>query len=187
MQFFTPLIPSLIISLALLPSTFTTTFTPGPVIDSADTAITKFAITQLLSLFNFIIDEKDFSSLKYIFTSDAVLDGGDGNALVGLANITAFYTNTFQNESLRTQHTSDTVYVYDFIETTASSVSYANVYYFGPKVFERGGMLFSNDSVAFREKIRNEYVIEPTGAWKIKRQTLFEILVSPETQFPFFS
>lgn len=39
-------------------------------------------------------------------------------------------------------------------------------------------MLFSNDSVAFREKVGNEYVREADGAWKIKRQTRFEILVS---------
>ncbi|KAL9594512.1 MAG: hypothetical protein Q9219_006994 [cf. Caloplaca sp. 3 TL-2023] len=170
------LFKSFIASLALLggsfPTTYSATFTPGPVTLSPYDTITLASIRQLISLFSISLDEKTFDALQYVYTEDALLDGGGGNStLKGLPAIIDFYRTTFQNTSLKTEHTADTVYGYNFAETTAASSSYAEVAYFGPEIFERGGLLFSNSSVIFRERFDREYRKEASGAWKISRQT----------------
>ncbi|KAI4243320.1 MAG: hypothetical protein L6R42_010774, partial [Xanthoria sp. 1 TBL-2021] len=143
--------------------------------DSTDDATTLAAINQLLSLFSQSLDNKDFEALRDVYTEDAVLGGQGAPPTIGIEAILDFYTTTFQNESLVTVHTSDTVLRSNCTETTASSSSYANVYYLGPAVFERGGALFRNSSVQFREKLANDYTRSADGHWKISRQEL-EIL-----------
>ena len=138
-------------------------------------ADTLASINQLLSLFSIALDVKNFPALRDVFAPDAQLAGG-GTPIEGLPAIEDFYRNTFQNASLNTQHTSDTVFGYNFSDTTASSTSYANAIYFGPAVLERGGELFSNTSVMFREKLENEYVRVQDGSWKVSKQEL-QILV----------
>lgn len=147
-------------------------------------ADTLAAINQLLSLFSISLDIKDFPALRDVFAPDAQLTGG-GDPITGLPAIEEFYRNTFQNASLRTQHTIDTVFGYNFTATTASSTSYADAVYFGPKVLERGGFLFSNTSVLFREKLQDEYVRVGDGSWKISKQDM-QLLVS-SASFSFFS
>ena len=143
-----------------------------------DDSITLLSITQLLSLFSISLDTKNFTALGNVFADDAVLNGGGGgNPLTGLPAIEDFYQKTFQNATLQTQHTSDTVFGYNLGPTTASSVSYANALYFGPPVLERGGFLFPDQSVIYREKFQSDYVRGADGAWKIRQQTLF-ILVT---------
>ncbi len=44
-------------------------------------------------------------------------------------------------------------------------------------MLERGGLLFPNESVIFREKVSNQYEREEDGSWRIKLQTEFTILV----------
>ena len=44
-------------------------------------------------------------------------------------------------------------------------------------MLERGGLLFPNESVVFREKVSNQYEREEDGSWRIKLQTEFTILV----------
>ena len=140
---------------------------------SSSDAITVVSITQLLSLFSISLDLKDFSALRNVFAPDAVLTGGGGaDPITGIAAIEAFYTTTFQNQSLKTQHTSDTVYGYNFTDTTASSTSYATVAYFGPAILERGGFLFPNTSVVFRERFDSEYTKNADGALRISQQAL---------------
>ena len=134
------------------------------------------SITQLLSLFSIALDTKNFPALRDVFAPDAQLTGG-GAPITGLPAIEDFYRDTFQNASLRTQHTSDTVFGFNFEATTASSTSYANAIYFGPKVLERGGELFSNSSVVFREKLESEFVRVQDGSWRVSKQEL-QILVS---------
>ncbi|KAL8803018.1 MAG: hypothetical protein Q9182_003444 [Xanthomendoza sp. 2 TL-2023] len=129
------------------------------------------SIDQLLSLFSISLDLKTFSTLSSVFAPDAQLGDGAATPLVGLPAIIDFYTQTFQNASFQTEHTSDTVYAYDLKRTTAKSISYAEVAYFGPAVFERGGGLFVNSSVTFRERFDNEYVKLKEG-WRVKTQNL---------------
>lgn len=174
--------PTLLILSSLLSITSFTTINAAPltsraVRDSTDDATTLAAINQLLALFSQSLDNKDFEALRDVYTEDAVLGGEGSPPTVGIEAILDFYTTTFQNESLITEHTSDTVLGSNFTETTASSTSYANVYYFGPAVFERGGVLFRNDSAQFREKFSNDYTRGADGNWKISRQDL-TILVS---------
>lgn len=145
---------------------------------SPENAVVVGVATQIQSLFSQTLDNKDFGTLGELFTDDAVLDGGGpGSSIVGLPAIEDFYTQTFQNASLKTQHTSDTVYVFNFTTTTASSTSYANALYFGPAVLERGGMLFPNQSVIYRESFETQYRKDASGDWKIYRQTGPVILV----------
>ncbi|KAG7008109.1 hypothetical protein G7Y79_00007g022340 [Physcia stellaris] len=138
-------------------------------------ANTLDSITQLLSLFSIALDTKNFPALRDVFAPDAQLTGGGGAPTTGLPAIEDFYRNTFQNATLRTQHTSDTVLGRDFEAATAASTSYASAIYFGPKVLERGGGLFSNSSVVFREKFETEFVRVQDGSWRVSRQDL-EIL-----------
>ncbi|KAL8706256.1 MAG: hypothetical protein Q9201_000693 [Fulgogasparrea decipioides] len=145
-------------------------FNPSSASVSASDAVTLASITQLLSLFSLLLDIKDFDALSNVYTNDAVIVDAAAKPLTGLPAIKDFYRNTFQNASLITQHTSNTVYGYNFSSTTASSVSYAEAVYFGPAVLEREGYLFSNSSVVFREKFENDYVKESGGAWKISHQ-----------------
>ncbi|KAI4231417.1 MAG: hypothetical protein L6R40_007739 [Gallowayella cf. fulva] len=138
---------------------------------STNDAVTVVAIQQLLSLFSISLDLKTFSTLSSVFAPDAEISDDGAEPLIGLPAITDFYTKTFQNASLKTEHTSDTVYAYDLKRNTAKSISYAAVAYFGPAVLERGGVLFSNSSVTFRERFENEYVKLKDG-WRVKKQKL---------------
>ena len=153
----------------------------------ADDAGTLLSITQLLSLFSLSLDAKNFPALRDVFAPDAVLDGG-ATPITGLPAIEAFYTATFQNASLRTQHTSDTVFGFNLGATKASSVSYASAVYFGPPVLERGGAFFPNQSVVYREKFEDEFVRVESGEWRISRQTLSILVcfVFPLTPTIFF-
>ena len=153
---------------SFLPPTSCTTLNPPSIILSPENAVTLASITELLSLFSHALDEKDFAALGSVYTDDVVLSSA-GNSLTGLAAAQAFYTKTFQNATLKTEHTVTTIYGYNFTATTASSLSYADAIYFGPPVFELGGFFFPNQSVNFREKFQNDYV-KQNGSWKIVRQ-----------------
>ncbi|KAL8716737.1 MAG: hypothetical protein Q9181_008394, partial [Wetmoreana brouardii] len=173
MQYHTFALFSVIFTGVFLPLTGGAPLNPSSASVSATDAVTLASITQLLSLFGLLLDTKNFDALGSVYADDAVFTQGSGNSsltLTGLPAIKDFYRTTFQNASLKTQHTSDTVYGFNFGNTTASSVSYADAVYFGPAVLERGGLLFSNSSVIFREKFENDYVREKGGAWKISRQ-----------------
>ena len=172
MQTFTTLLFSLLLSGSLLPQATSIRLSPRD-------AVTLGAINQLNSLFSFSLDEKNFDALADVYTTDAVLDGGGGNAsLVGLPAIQAFYRDTFQNSSLLTEHTITTVYAYNFTPTTAKAKNYADALYFGNPAQLRNGFLFRNQSVVFRERFDREYAKEKNGAWKISRQTGPTSLVS---------
>ncbi|KAL8832007.1 MAG: hypothetical protein Q9191_000536 [Dirinaria sp. TL-2023a] len=163
---------SFLIAAGLLPgisgASVNGTSSANPASNDAD-AIT--AISQLLSLFSITLDTKDFSALRGVYASNAIL-GGDGAAqnITGISAIESFYRAQFGNASVSTQHTSDTVYVSDVTATSARSVSYGNAFYFGPKVLERGGQMFSNQSVVFRERFDNKYSKGEDG-WRISLQT----------------
>lgn len=179
MQFPVTLFSSSILLLSLIPWTVAAAVASN----STSTALTAYdvltlaSITQLLSLFSISLDVKTFPALRNVFAPDAQLIGGGAEPITGIEAIEAFYTNTFQNASLKTEHTSDTVYGYDFAKTTAKSTSYATAVYFGPEILERGGAFFSNTSVVFRERFDNEYVKIANGAWRVSSQEL-TILVS---------
>ncbi|KAL9583432.1 MAG: hypothetical protein Q9212_002697, partial [Teloschistes hypoglaucus] len=134
-------------------------------------ATTYASINQLTSLFGFALDFKKFSFLSSVYAPDAILGGGASKPTVGLPAIIDFYTTVFQNASLRTQHTSDTVYAFDIEKRTARSVSYATAVYFGPEVYERGGGNFTNSSLVYREVFENAYVKRKEG-WRISEQNL---------------
>ncbi|KAI4194060.1 MAG: hypothetical protein LQ350_008006, partial [Teloschistes chrysophthalmus] len=138
---------------------------------SPQDATTYASINQLNSLFGFALDFKKFSFLSFVYAPDAQLGGGASEPTVGLPAIIDFYTTVFQNASLRTQHTSDTVYAFDIEKRTAKSVSYATAVYFGPEVYERGGGNFTNSSVVYREVFHNSYVKRKEG-WRISEQNL---------------
>ncbi|KAI4289979.1 MAG: hypothetical protein L6R35_000741 [Caloplaca aegaea] len=179
MQFPIALLPSIILLMVTLPWTgaiITGNATTSDPLSSSD-VITLASITQLLSLFSISLDIKDFAALRDVFATDAVLTGGGPEILTGIDAIEEFYTMTFQNESLKTVHTSDTVYGYNLRETTASSFNYATAVYFGPAVLERGGFLFSNSSVIYRERFITQYAKNAHGALRISRQqfTIFSI------------
>lgn len=140
-------------------------------------AVTLAAITQLLSLFGQSLDNKDFNALGDVFTDDIVLDQGGGFVINGLPAIEQFYRTAFQNASIATQHTSDTVYGCNFTATTASSTSYANARYFGPAVVNRRGFLFPGQSAVYRERFVNQYVRTEGKDWKIARVLGPRILV----------
>ncbi|KAL8726823.1 MAG: hypothetical protein Q9166_006439 [cf. Caloplaca sp. 2 TL-2023] len=181
MKYPTFAILSIILSSVFLPLTNSAPLNPSSASVSAprDT-ITLASITQLLSLFSLSLDTKNFDALNNVFSNDATIVGTGAPHLTGLPAIKDFYRSTFQNTTLITQHTSTIVYGYNFSETTASSISYADAVYFGPAVLDRGvGRLFSNSSVVFREKFENDYVKEESGggAWKISRQDGPTILV----------
>ncbi|KAL8976903.1 MAG: hypothetical protein Q9177_006746, partial [Variospora cf. flavescens] len=165
--------PSILFIAILLPWTgaITGNATTSDPLSSSD-VITLASITRLLSLFSISLDIKDFAALRDVFATDAVLIGGGAEPIMGIDAIEQFYTTTFQNESLKTEHTSDTVFGYNLRETTASSISYASAVYFGPAVLERGGFFFSNSSVVFRERFNNEYVKNAQGALRISSQQL---------------
>ncbi|KAL8867745.1 MAG: hypothetical protein Q9174_005462 [Haloplaca sp. 1 TL-2023] len=172
MQLPSLLILSSLFSITSFPYTTATPLNARAIRDSTDDATTLAAINQLLSLFSQSLDNKDFESLRDVFADDAQLGGGGAPPIVGIEDIVEFYTGTFENETLRTLHTVDTVLGANFTETTAASTAYASVYYFGPKIFERGGFLFSNTSAVFREKLSDEYVRDEAGDWRVKFQGL---------------
>ncbi|KAL8678730.1 MAG: hypothetical protein Q9224_007089 [Gallowayella concinna] len=139
---------------------------------STNDAVTIAAINQLLSLFSISLDLQTVDALNNVYAPDAQNgEVGGGDPLVGIPAIIEFYTNTFQNASFKTEHTSDTVYAFDLKRTTAKSISYAEVSYFGPPEFERGGALFVDRSVVFKEKFEHEFVKLKQG-WRIKKQVL---------------
>ncbi|KAL8784747.1 MAG: hypothetical protein Q9213_003778 [Squamulea squamosa] len=165
-------ISSLLVSFLFLPCLLGTPINPsGTSPLSNNDAATIAAINQLLSLFSITLDLKTFSQLSNVYAPDAQIGGPGTPPLVGLPAITDFYTRTFQNASFQTEHTSDTVYAFDLKRTTAKSISYAEVAYFGPADFERGGGLFVDSSVTFRERLENEYVKLREG-WRVSRQSL---------------
>ncbi|KAL8693903.1 MAG: hypothetical protein Q9218_001368 [Villophora microphyllina] len=145
--------------------------TANPVLLSPEDSIILGAINQILSIFDLALDTKNFDALIDVYAADAVIDGGGNSSLVGLPAIQNFYRNTFQNASLKTEHTSTTVVGFNFTATTAASTNYADAIYFGPAVLERGGFFFPNQSVIFREKFQNLYVKGSDGAFRISRQT----------------
>jgi len=157
---------SLSFAIGFLPSIGGAQLEPGVTV-TRDDAVTLAAITQLLSLFSQCLDNKDFNALGDVFADNVVLDQGGGFVVNGLPAIEQFYRTAFQNASIATQHTSDTVYGYNFTATTASSTSYANARYFGPAVVNRRGFLFPNQSATYREKFVNQYVRTEGKNWKI--------------------
>ena len=171
MQYFSSVVLSIIFCISFLPWASCIFLSPRD-------AVTVAAIDQLNSLFSFSLDEKNFDALADVYTANAVIDGGGGSPLIGLPAIQAFYRDTFSNSSLVTEHTVTTVYAYNFTRTTAKSKNYADAFYFGKPAQERGGFLFRNSSVVFRERFDNEYVKEKNGAWKISRQTGPQPIVS---------
>ncbi|KAL8941391.1 MAG: hypothetical protein Q9216_002269 [Gyalolechia sp. 2 TL-2023] len=172
MQYSFALLSSSIILLSILPWTWAATGDSASTGLSSSDVTTVASITQLLALFSISLDIKDFSALRNVFATDAVLIGGGPEPLTGLPAIEDFYTTTFQNQSLKTEHTSDTVFVHNFGETTASSTSYATAVYFGPAVYEVLGFFFPNSSVVYRERFENEYTKNADGAWRISGQNL---------------
>lgn len=169
MQFNTILFSTSVLLTSLLPLTLAAA-TQSTSLSTSD-IITLSSITQLLSLFSISLDKKDFSALRSVFSPTAALLG-NGDPITGIDAIVDFYTTVFQNATLKTEHTSDTVYGYDFTKTTAKSTSYATAVYFGPEILERGGGFFSNTSVVFRERFENEYVKEKGAGWRISSQLL---------------
>ncbi|KAL8846618.1 MAG: hypothetical protein Q9221_008312 [Calogaya cf. arnoldii] len=181
MQFPTLLILSSLFSITSLPWINAAPLTARAIPDSTEDATTLAAINQLLSLFSQSLDNKDFEALRDVYTEDAVLGGQGTPPTIGIEAIVAFYTGTFQNETLVTEHTSDTVLGSNFTENTASSSSYANVYYFGPPVLERGGFQFRNDSAQFREKFVNQYRKGHNNHWRISNQDLTILAIEGNT------
>ena len=155
-----------IVNLYLLPSIH-----GAPVNPSVTDTVTLAAITQLLALFSQSLDNKNFTALADVFAEDAVLDGGGPTTVEGIQAIEDTYATIFQNESLRTQHTSHTIYGYNLTPTTASSTSYAEAYYFGPLITNIQGSSFSNQSVVYREKFYSDYAKGADESWKIVRQS----------------
>ncbi|KAL8963008.1 MAG: hypothetical protein Q9193_000677 [Seirophora villosa] len=182
MQYPLALLCSGIFLFSTLPWTGATTgnATTSGSLELAD-VIVLASIQQLLSLFSISLDIKDFAALRDVFAPDAVLNGGGATPITGIEAIEEFYTMTFQNESFKTEHTSDTVFGYNLRETTKSSTSYAAVAYFGPAVFERGGFLFSNSSALFRERFNTEYEFNEHGALRITQQELTILSIEGDT------
>lgn len=159
---------SLSFAISCLPSIGGAQLVPGVTV-TRDDAVTLAAITQLLSLFSQSLDNKDFNALGNVFADNIVLDQGGGFMINGSLAVTQFYRTAFQNASIVTQHTSDTVFGSNFTTNSASSTSYANARYFGPAVVNRRGFLFPGQSAVYREKFINQYVKTEGKVWKIAR------------------
>lgn len=137
-----------------------------------DDLLTVATATQLLSLFGIALDIKQFANLGEVFAEEATLTEVGGNKVIGLPAIVDFYTTAFQNESIVTQHKSDTVFVYDLTKKSAKAISYANAVYFGPPVEDRYGFLFRNNSVNYYERFDDNFVRGPGGGWRISQRKL---------------
>lgn len=134
---------------------------------SADSE-TTIEVTQILSLFGFLLDTKNFSALNYVFTDDVVVDSrplsgtATGNPSTGLASLEKFYERVYFNQT--TQHVSESVLVYDLAQTTAKAVSYQSVVYFG-----QGALL--GQIATFYEKLDDD-LVKVDGSWRISARTL---------------
>lgn len=140
-----------------------------------DDTETLASINQLTSIFCFALDVKNFTALADVFTQDAQLMNGSDNAAattVGLPAIQDYYRTALGDASIQTQHTSHTVFGYDFDTNSASSISNADAVYFGPAALERGGILVPDTSIHFIERYDRDYVRGVDGAFKISRQSL---------------
>lgn len=129
-------------------------------------------ITQVLSLYGFVLDLKEFTALDYVYTKDCVVDLGRG-PIYGLEALTKYYLNAAGNTT--TFHASQNVYVADVTEDTASALSDAIAVFFrqGP-TFPGSNILISgyNDTLTFYERFEDELSRGGDGFWRISKRTL---------------
>ncbi|KAG7004480.1 hypothetical protein G7Y79_00025g057660 [Physcia stellaris] len=127
------------------------------------------AITQGLSLYGLALDTKNYSALSGAFTSNVNASVAPF-PITSLAQYESFLTSDLA--PYKTQHVSDNVFAYDFINGTAKSISYQQAIYFG------SGNL-TGQVVTYYERFFDNWVKELSdGSWKIARRILTIFAVS---------
>ncbi|KAL8775103.1 MAG: hypothetical protein Q9209_000582 [Squamulea sp. 1 TL-2023] len=135
---------------------------------SASDAATIGTIHNVLALFNYALDTRNFDALRDVYTTDVVarvarVPTND------LESLMKFYNGTALGNVVVTQHTAHTIFVYDIKPNTAKSISYANAFYFSPL---EEGKLFARDVNSFYERYDDNWVKQPNGQWKIKERSI---------------
>lgn len=129
-------------------------------------------ITQVLSLYGFALDLKEFSKLDDVYTEDTVVDLGRG-PINGLEALKRYYITSAGNTT--TQHSSQNVYVYDVTETSASALSDAVAVFFRQGPTYPGSnilLLNNNDTLTFYERFSDKLSRGDDGLWRISARVL---------------
>ena len=138
-------------------------FTPKTPTD----AMTIGAIHNVLALFNFALDSKNFDALHDVYTENVVAKVAR-QPTNDLESLIRFYNSTALGNVV-SQHTAHTIFVYDIQPTSAKSISYANALYFSP-VYE--GQIFARDVDTFYERYDDVWAKQINGQWKITERSI---------------
>ncbi|KAL8668075.1 MAG: hypothetical protein Q9202_000053 [Teloschistes flavicans] len=130
-------------------------------------AMTISSIHNVLALFNYALDSKNFEALRDVYTTDIVarvarVPTNDLDSLI------KFYNGTALGDVV-TQHTAHTIFVYDLQQESAKSISYANALYFS-KV--QNGQIFARDVDTFYERYDDVWQRQKDGRWLIKERSI---------------
>lgn len=123
---------------------------------------TTVQITEILSLYGFLLDTRDFSLFNLVYTDDVVANVATP-PITGLPALVKLYKDLFTNQG-PTIHASQNVLVYDVTATNAKAGSYNTVTYFGT------GSL-AGQIVTYYERFQDVFT-KVDGTWKISERTL---------------
>ncbi|KAI4234099.1 MAG: hypothetical protein L6R40_006864 [Gallowayella cf. fulva] len=138
-------------------------FTPKSPVD----AMTIGAIHNVLALFNYALDTKNFGALRDVYTTDVIAKVARVRTN-DLESLIKFYNGTALGDVV-TQHTAHTIFVYAITPTTAKSISYANALYFSPI---EEGKLFARAVDTFYERYADTWAKQKYGQWQIKERSI---------------
>ncbi|KAL8729176.1 MAG: hypothetical protein Q9166_004915 [cf. Caloplaca sp. 2 TL-2023] len=116
-------------------------------------AIAIGSIHNVLALFNYALDTKNFDALRDIYTTDAIAKVARVPTS-DLESLIEFYNGTALGDVF-TQHIAHTVFVYAITHDTAKSISYANALYFSPI---EEGKIFARDVDVLYERYDDSWV-----------------------------
>ncbi|KAL8947980.1 MAG: hypothetical protein Q9222_005788 [Ikaeria aurantiellina] len=130
-------------------------------------AMTIGAIHNVLALFNYALDSKNFDALRDVYTDDIVARVAR-EPTNDIESLIKFYNGTALGDVV-TQHTAHTIFVYDLGPQSAKSISYANALYFS-KIGE--GQFFARDVDTFYERYDDVWARQRDGGWKIRERSI---------------
>ncbi|KAL8707217.1 MAG: hypothetical protein Q9220_007711 [cf. Caloplaca sp. 1 TL-2023] len=130
-------------------------------------AMTIGAIHNVLALFNYALDSKNFEALRDVYTENVTARVAR-TPTNDIESLIKFYNGTALGDVV-TQHTAHTIFVYDIAPRTAKSISYANALYFS-KISP--GQFFARDVDTFYERYDDVWAKQANGQWKISERSI---------------
>ena len=135
-------------------------------------AISTVNITQVLSIYGYALDGKNYSALQDVYTDDVVANVAT-SPIIGLPALVRYYTETLGN--IKTFRSSSSVLVFDITDTTATALSEGVAVYFGrgkPYLNTTVPLLSADDFLTFYERFEDKFTRGQDGLWKISERQL---------------